>query len=84
MPLFDFRCRACGHLFEALVRTGHAPACPSCQSQDLEKQPSTFAVSSAGSRAAAALKSRQKAAEIGRQESIVKEAEAKEHRDHDH
>ena len=48
MPLFDFRCRACGHLFETLVRPNtDAPSCPKCQSTDLEKQLTTFAVNSA-------------------------------------
>jgi len=37
MPLFDFKCRACGNSFEALVRGNTAAACPSCKSEDLEK-----------------------------------------------
>jgi putative FmdB family regulatory protein len=46
MPLFDFVCRACGRQFEALVRTGSSPHCPDCQSADLEKLVSAFAMSS--------------------------------------
>lgn len=38
MPLFDYACRACGHRFEALVRGDVAPACPACESEDLERQ----------------------------------------------
>ena len=38
MPLFDFRCRACGHEFEALVRRvsyGDAPTtCTACGTGD--------------------------------------------------
>lgn len=45
MPLYDFRCRACGQSFEALVRSGHAPACPSCASTDLERLISNLSVS---------------------------------------
>lgn len=45
MPLYDYRCRACGHEFEALVRAPHAPACPSCASADLERLLSGFSVS---------------------------------------
>jgi putative FmdB family regulatory protein len=31
MPLFDYRCPACGYRFEALVRAaGPAPDCPHC------------------------------------------------------
>ncbi len=37
MPLYDFRCRACGALFEALVRPNHEPVCRSCGATDLER-----------------------------------------------
>jgi putative FmdB family regulatory protein len=47
MPLYDFECRACHHFFEALVRTGTVPECPRCHSQDLERQLSTFMMTSA-------------------------------------
>lgn len=47
MPLYDYACRACGHEFEALVRGSDAPSsCPKCQSQNLERLLSTFAMSS--------------------------------------
>lgn len=62
MPLFDFKCRTCASEFEALVRSGHTPACPDCQSQDLDRLPSTFAPSSAGLRRAALTSARQNAA----------------------
>jgi putative FmdB family regulatory protein len=45
MPLFDFRCRACGEAFEALVRPGATPACPACASTDLERLLSGFSFS---------------------------------------
>ena len=38
MPIFDYSCRACAHEFEALVRGSNLPACPECQSQDLERK----------------------------------------------
>jgi putative FmdB family regulatory protein len=41
MPLYDFRCRGCSHEFEALVRAGTDPSCPSCGSADLERLVST-------------------------------------------
>jgi putative FmdB family regulatory protein len=38
MPLYEYRCAACRHEFEALVRAQDpAPTCPSCKSSDLEK-----------------------------------------------
>jgi putative FmdB family regulatory protein len=37
MPLYDFTCRACGVESEILVRGAKTPACPSCQSEDLER-----------------------------------------------
>ena len=50
MPIFEYRCRACRHDFEVLVRAGDTPACPSCAATDLEKQISLFAVDSEGTR----------------------------------
>lgn len=51
MPVYDFTCRACGLEFEQLVLPGRGPAaCPDCQSQDLERMLSTFAVNSDSTR----------------------------------
>jgi putative FmdB family regulatory protein len=49
MPIFDFTCRACGAQFEALVRK-RAPACPQCQSEDLERMLSLPVVRSEGTK----------------------------------
>ena len=46
MPLYDYACKGCGHEFEALVRAGTTPECPECHSQDLERQLSTFMMTS--------------------------------------
>lgn len=37
MPLYDYKCTACGHRFEVLVRGGAAPTCVSCGSDALER-----------------------------------------------
>jgi putative FmdB family regulatory protein len=60
VPLYDFECRACHHEFEALVRAGDTPACPSCGSRDLRRLLSAFAVDTAEKRQAAAKQSRQR------------------------
>jgi putative FmdB family regulatory protein len=47
MPIFEYACKGCGNQFEALVRSQDAPpACPSCQSADLEKLISRPAIKS--------------------------------------
>ena len=61
MPLYDFRCRACGEAFEALVRPPHPPMCPSCGSPDLEKLLSgSFSVKSGSGLSVAARRAVQK------------------------
>lgn len=37
MPLYDFKCRACGHAFDELVKVGETPNCPSCGQADVER-----------------------------------------------
>lgn len=44
MPIFEYRCDACGKEFEKLVRQSDpAPACPSCRATALTRKLSTFA-----------------------------------------
>jgi putative FmdB family regulatory protein len=86
MPLFDFRCRACGYEFEALVRPqdAAAPQCPSCRASDLERLLTTFAVSSREKLQAAADKKRRKEAAVARRDNIAMDIEAERHRLEDH
>jgi putative FmdB family regulatory protein len=46
MPLFEYECRACGRQFEYLSRSSEKARCPSCDSLDLQKLLSVFAVGS--------------------------------------
>ena len=46
MPIYEYRCRACDRAFEILVRSAAQPACPACQSRDIERLLSSFGVSS--------------------------------------
>lgn len=49
MPIYEYQCHKCGNEFELLILKGSpAPACPSCQSEDIEQLLSGFAVSSEG------------------------------------
>ena len=45
MPLYEFQCKGCGHEFEDLVLGSAQPVCPSCNSRQLERLLSVFAVS---------------------------------------
>ena len=44
MPLFEYRCRMCNHVYESLARNALSPAepCPKCKSRQVEKLFSTF------------------------------------------
>jgi putative FmdB family regulatory protein len=44
MPLFEYRCTACGRDFELLLLGSVQPACPHCQSAAVEKKFGAFAV----------------------------------------
>jgi putative FmdB family regulatory protein len=51
MPIFEFRCCACGWQFERIVLPGRsaeasATGCPSCHAAEAERIVSAFAVSS--------------------------------------
>lgn len=53
MPLFEYRCGSCENEFEALVRNGEKPACPSCESESLTRLLSVAAAHANGSASAA-------------------------------
>lgn len=57
MPIYEYACADCGHKFEALVRSGNTPECPTCHSKKLEKQLSVFATVAGAQAAAPALPS---------------------------
>lgn len=51
MPIFAYRCRACGKQFQTLVRSGETPVCEACHSADLDQQLSLIAMPSKGGEA---------------------------------
>jgi len=44
MPIFEYVCRHCGDKFEKIVTTTSRVECPSCHSEEVEKQLSVFSV----------------------------------------
>ncbi len=64
MPIYDYKCTACGHVFEELVKLGESPDCPACHSSDLEKLRSLPSVSTTGSRERSLSKARQRAGAV--------------------
>jgi putative FmdB family regulatory protein len=84
MPIYEYKCRACGHQFETLVRTSSTPDCPSCQSVDLERVLSApAAVTTEASKKAALGAARQKLAKKQQSEEIQRLKEERLH-PHDH
>ena len=82
MPLYEYKCRGCGHCFEALVRPSTpSPACPACQSADLEQLLSMFAVSSEGTRSVALKDGRKRGAGIRREQEQA-QIEYEKHHEH--
>ena len=82
MPFYEYRCRLCGHEFEQLVLPGRTPGgCPNCESQDLERLLSLFAVNSEGIRKRHLQNARrQLAQDPNRRDKEI--AEAEEEREH--
>ena len=44
MPIFEYACKECGAEFDALIQGTATAACPSCESAELAKKLSSFAV----------------------------------------
>lgn len=68
MPLYEFKCRVCGHRFEELVRLGEVSECPKCRDAAPERLFSASAgVSTERSRKRAAGVARRAAGKIKRE-----------------
>jgi putative FmdB family regulatory protein len=61
VPIYEFKCRACEHVFDELVKLGQTPDCPSCGGNDLERLVSLPAVSTESSRRRSLSKARERA-----------------------
>ncbi|HUE96946.1 MAG TPA: zinc ribbon domain-containing protein [Longimicrobiaceae bacterium] len=82
MPIFEYRCTSCSHVFEKLIlRNSAPPECPECEGKDLEKLLSLSAVSSEHTRSSARRGVQQ------RNQAVRTELAHEEHKrfhDHDH
>lgn len=54
MPMFEYKCSHCGHVFEKLVlgRKQNPPACPKCGWKRVKQKFSAFATGGGASKAA--------------------------------
>jgi putative FmdB family regulatory protein len=81
MPLYEFECRGCGQQFEALVRAGTTPVCTKCQSGDLHRLTSMFAVNSENTRALASQSARLRNSKTQRDQRAAEQEELHHHHD---
>jgi putative FmdB family regulatory protein len=79
MPIYEYECRACGHEFERLVRTGDTPSCPACESQDLERLLSLLTISSESIRRTNIEKARHAYKKVAKDKAVADFEEVKEH-----
>ena len=85
MPIFEYRCTACGNEFETLVlNSSPVPGCASCGSEDIEKMMSISSMSSADvrKRASRDIRARNRALRKDHAHEEVKRLESHA-RDHD-
>lgn len=69
MPIYDFKCRGCGHVFDELLKVGATPeSCPSCGGNDLERLFSFPAVSTESSRRTSLGEARQRAGKVRKEQ----------------
>jgi putative FmdB family regulatory protein len=80
MPIYEYRCVACGHQFEALVRAQDTPSCERCKSTDLERLLSMFAVSSEGTRQSSLNLARKANKKVLRDKAVADREEIEHHR----
>ena len=84
MPIYEYECRGCHHEFERLVRPGDTPACPKCDSQDLERLLSMVTMSSEHTRQLHFKEARQRAKRVQRDKDVAQYEYEKKHREEGH
>ncbi len=85
MPIYEYRCTACDHEFEQLVRPGDTPACPTCKGETLERLLSQVAaMSSENTRTLNLTKARARARITQRDKDVAQAEYEKKHREEGH
>ena len=79
MPIYEYRCRACGLEFEALVRGADQPSCGECGSADLERCLSAFGVSTESTRQSSRGRAKQAMQKANRDKAIATREEMERH-----
>ena len=82
MPIYEYECRGCGHRFEQLILYSSTPQCPACQSEDLERLISLFAVDSDSTRTLSSQAGRRRGAQNRRDRNDAEIAYHKKHDEH--
>ena len=81
MPIYEYRCEACNHEFEALVRAAAAPACEKCSSPKLERLLSLPAIKSESTHALAMRAAKRRDASQGAEREYTQREYERNHED---
>ncbi len=79
MPIFEYRCQACQHEFELLVRRGTEPVCEKCSSSRLEKLFSLPSIKSESTHGLAMRAARKRDAKMGAEREYTQREYEKNH-----
>jgi len=71
MPIYEYKCLACGNHFEKIVKLNESPNCSECDSGELEKQFTMAAVSTSRSREKSFQKARARANSIKKEKDMA-------------
>ncbi|HXH24689.1 MAG TPA: zinc ribbon domain-containing protein [Vicinamibacterales bacterium] len=86
MPIFEYRCCTCANVFERLVLGEERLVCPSCGGATLERQLTSFAVSSAerSSRALSAARERYRRSKARAERRLYEADQVRQHLQEDY
>ena len=79
MPIYEYKCSACKHEFEALVLDTKTPPCPECKHLEVTRLLSQFAVSSADTRQLHLQTERKKNARVQKDKAVAEHEEIHHH-----